>query len=54
MDYSCENCRFCYIKYKWDELCEDEVEILSCQKGHTIPCDHVPCLDFKKYRRSSY
>lgn len=54
MNYTCEDCKYYHIDYEWDDLAEDEVEAVTCQKGHGIPCDDIPCSDFKKYKPKPY
>lgn len=54
MNRCCENCKYCNIDYEWDDLEEDEVKIVTCQKGHEIPCGDIHCLDFKEYKPKSY
>lgn len=43
----CSDCKYYDIDYEWDDLEEDEIEIVTCRKGHEIPCDDTPCSDFK-------
>ena len=50
----CSDCKYYDIDYEWDDLEEDEIEIVTCRKGHEIPCDDTPCLDFKKYKLKPY
>lgn len=50
----CSDCKYYDIDYEWDDLEEDEIEIVTCRKGHEIPCDDTPCSDFKKYKPRPY
>lgn len=52
--YSCIDCKYYDIDYEWDDLREDEIKIVTCRKGHEIPCDDTPCSDFKKYKPKPY
>lgn len=54
MNCSCRDCKYCDIDYEWDDLAEDEIEIMTCQKGHEMPCDDTPCSDFKEYKPKPY
>lgn len=54
MNYSCRDCKYCDIDYEWNDLTEDEVEIVTCWKGREIPCDDTPCSNFKEYKSNSY
>ena len=35
MNYSCRDCKYYDVDYEWDDLAEDEVEILTCKMGMT-------------------
>ena len=50
----CSDCKYYDTDYEWDDLEEDEIEIVTCRKGHEIPCDDTPCSDFKKYKPTPY
>lgn len=50
----CSDCKYYDTDYEWDDLEEDEIEVVTCRKGHEIPCDDTPCSDFKKYKPRPY
>lgn len=54
MSKQCENCKYCDVDYKWDDLSDDEVEIEICGKGHDISCDVECCKDFREYKPKPY